>query len=157
MEIGVPFSSFYRLKRHFLCFDRQFFLNTNVTNTAARSTTVWSDAKISTTRPMRRHPAWPPNNECVKKLMHIFSPGPTINNADISISGREAGTGQTLPLAFKQTSSGIHSPRLPGGRGYTSSRPYCIAQICLLHAYITSRSGESEREREGERERGQGK
>lgn len=64
---------------------------------------------------MRRHPVRLLYNECIKKLIHIFSRSPTINNTDISISAREASPGQTLPLAFKQTSTGTHSPRLPWG------------------------------------------
>lgn len=75
----------------------------------------FSNTKISPTRAMRRHPIWPEYNECIKKLIHIFSCSPTINNTDISISAREASLGQTLPLAFKQTSTGTHSPRLPWG------------------------------------------
>ena len=66
---------------------------------------------------MRRRPARPQDNECIKKRIHIFffSCIPAINNTDISISAREASLGQTLPLAFKQTSAGTHSPRLPWG------------------------------------------
>lgn len=83
-----------------------------------------------------RHLVWLKCNECTKQLVHIvfFLPrSPAINNRDVSISASEAGAGQTLPLAFEQTSTGTHSPRLPwGGReGGTTVLP---CWMCLLHA-----------------------
>lgn len=100
---------------------------------------------------MRRHLIWLQCNECIKKLIHIFSCSPTINNTDISISAREASPGQTLPLAFKQTSAGTHSPRLPwGGDTPVPDHTVLLGSVSFTPAVLIAaeRHGDTQRQRE---------
>lgn len=99
---------------------------------------------------MRRHPIWSQYNEFIKKLIHIFCCSPTINNTDISISAREASPGQTLPLAFKQTSAGTYSPRLPwGGDTPVPDRTVVLGSVSFTPAVLIAaeRLGDSQRQR----------
>ncbi len=100
------------------------------------------------------------HNECIRKLINIFSCSPTINNTDISISARETSPGQTLPLAFKQTSAGTHSPRLPWGGdtpvpdhtallGSVSFTP-AVLRAGVIHRYTAERQGDTQRQRKTE-------
>ncbi len=115
------------------------------------ATTVCSNTKTSPTRAMRRHLIWLLYNECIKNLIHIFSCSPTINNTDISISAREASPGQTLPLAFKQISTGTHSPRLPwGGDTPVPDHTVLLGSVSFTPAVLIAaeRQGDTQRERE---------
>lgn len=99
---------------------------------------------------MRRHPIWSQYNEFIKKLIHIFCCSPTINNTDISISAREASPGQTLPLAFKQTSAGTYSPRLPwGGDTPVPDRTVVLGSVSFTPAVLIAaeRLGDTQRQR----------
>lgn len=90
--------------------------------------------------------------KCMKKLIHFFSYAPTINNTDISISARETSPGQTLPLAFKQTSTGTHSPRLPwGGDTPVPDRTVLLGSVSFMLAVLTvpERKGERKHTHEG--------
>lgn len=93
----------------------------------------------------------PEYNECIKKLIHIFFCSPTINNEDMSINAREASQGQTLPLAFKQTSAGSHSPRLPWGRDTpVSDHTVLLGSVSFKPSVpvVAQRQGETQRQRE---------
>lgn len=93
---------------------------------------------------------WPQSNECIKKLIHIFSCSPTINNTDISISARKASLGQTLPLAFKQTSTGTHSPRLPwGGDTPVPDHSVLLGSVSFTPAVLIAAEKEGDTEAEG--------
>lgn len=88
------------------------------------------------------------SNKCIEKLMHFFACAPTINNTDISISAREASPGQTLPLAFKQTSTGTHSPRLPwGGDTPVPDCTVLLGSVSFMLAVLIAPEREGERKR----------